>query len=149
MVSSMMESVWYLDSGSSFHMTDDKELFSELEDTDLKMHIEMGDDGKYSVTGVGTINFQRDHEAPLTLKNVMHVPILTKNLVYVAILEDRGYDVMFFKGKELLRHIATSQVKKIGIQVQNLYKIEVDDCVDFSSKAEKMLSQDVGELWYR
>ena len=32
MVSSMMGSVWYLDLGASFHMTSDKELFSELEE---------------------------------------------------------------------------------------------------------------------
>ena len=31
MVSSALGSVWYLDSGSSFHMTGDKELFSDLE----------------------------------------------------------------------------------------------------------------------
>ena len=43
-----MGSVWYLDSGVSFHMTGDKELFSNLEEKDLQMHIEMGDDGRYS-----------------------------------------------------------------------------------------------------
>ena len=41
-----MGSVWYLDSGASFHMTGDKELFSDLEKKDLQMHIEMGDDGR-------------------------------------------------------------------------------------------------------
>ena len=45
MVSSAMGSVWYLDSGTSFHMTRDKEIFSDLEEKDLEMHIEMGDDG--------------------------------------------------------------------------------------------------------
>jgi len=35
MVSSMMGSVWYLDSGFSFHMTSNKELFSNLEEKDL------------------------------------------------------------------------------------------------------------------
>jgi hypothetical protein len=45
MYSSAFGSVWYLDSGSSFHMTGDKEFFSELEERDLKMHIDMGDDG--------------------------------------------------------------------------------------------------------
>ena len=45
LVSSCMGSVWCLDSGASFHMTGDKELFSELEEKDLQMHIEMGDDG--------------------------------------------------------------------------------------------------------
>ena len=40
-----MGSVWYLDSGASFHMTGDKDLFSDLEEKDFQMHIEMGDDG--------------------------------------------------------------------------------------------------------
>ena len=96
-------------------MTNDKELFSELEEKDLKMHIEMGDDGKYRITSLGTITFQREHATPLTLKNVMHVPGLTKKLVSIAMLEDRGYDVIFSKGKDFIRHIATGQVKKIGI----------------------------------
>lgn len=83
-------------------MTGDRELFSELEEKDLKMHIEMVDEGKYSVTGVGTITFQREPATPLTLKNVMHVPGLMKNFVYVSMLEDRGYDVIFFKGKAFI-----------------------------------------------
>jgi hypothetical protein len=45
MASSALGSVWYLDSGASFHMMGDKDLFSDLEDKDLKMHIGMGDDG--------------------------------------------------------------------------------------------------------
>ena len=35
MVSSALGSMWYLDSGASFHMTGDKELFSDLEEKDL------------------------------------------------------------------------------------------------------------------
>jgi hypothetical protein len=45
MSSSASRSVWYFDSGASFHMTGDKEFFNDLEERDLKMHIEMGDDG--------------------------------------------------------------------------------------------------------
>jgi hypothetical protein len=45
MASSASRSVWYLDSGSSFHMTRDRESFSDLEEKDLRMHIAMGDDG--------------------------------------------------------------------------------------------------------
>jgi len=49
MASSMMGSVWYLDNGASSHMIGDKELFSDLEEKDLQMHIDMGDDGKHNV----------------------------------------------------------------------------------------------------
>ena len=45
MVSSALGFVWYFDSGSSFHMTGDKEIFSDLEEKDLQIHIEMSDDG--------------------------------------------------------------------------------------------------------
>ena len=58
LVSSCMGLVWYLDSGASFHMTGDKELFSDLEEKDLQMHIEMGNDGWYSMTGIGTITLR-------------------------------------------------------------------------------------------
>jgi len=39
-------------------MTGDKNLFIALEEKDLKMCIEMGDDKRYSVSGVGTVAFQ-------------------------------------------------------------------------------------------
>ena len=64
MVSSVMGSVWYFDSGASFHMTRDKEIFSSLEEKDLQMHIKMVDDGWYSATGIGTITFQRESGKP-------------------------------------------------------------------------------------
>eukprot|EP00253_Pinus_taeda_P029923 PITA_29923 len=149
MVSSIMGSVWYLNSGASFHMTGDKELFSDLEEKYLQMHIEMGDDGKYSVTRLGMITFQREHRAPLILNNVIYAPGMKKNLVSISMLEDRGYDVTFSKGKAFLRHIATDQVKKIGIQVKNLYKLEVEECVALRTKEERVQKQDVGELWHR
>ena len=57
MASSALGSVWYLDSGTSFHMTGDKESFIDLEEKYLRMHIEMGDDGRYNATGIGTITF--------------------------------------------------------------------------------------------
>ena len=66
------------------------------------MHIDMGDNGKYSSTSIGTITFQRELSKPFQLKYVMNVLGLNKNLVSVAMLEDRGYDVVFSDGKYFL-----------------------------------------------
>jgi len=52
-----MMGMWYLDSGASFHMNNNKEFFSDLEEKDLQMHIKIGDDGRYSVIEIGTIIF--------------------------------------------------------------------------------------------
>ena len=64
LVSSTMGLVWYLDSGASFHMMGDNELFSDLEEKYLQMHIEMGDDGRYSTTIIGTTTFERELGKP-------------------------------------------------------------------------------------
>ena len=69
------------------------------------------------------------------MTDVKYVPGLKKNLVSVAMLKEKGYDVVFSKGKAFLKHIATGQTKRIGIQVNNLYKLEVDDCAALSTKA--------------
>ena len=130
-------------------MMGDKNLFSALEEKYLQMRIEMGDNGKYYVSGEGKVLFQREHGTPLTMTDVMYVPGLKKNLVSISLLEDKGYDVVFSKGKVFLRHIGTGQTKRIRIQVKNIYKLEVDDYVSLSSKEEMLQSQDVGELWHR
>ena len=56
-VSSALGLGWYFDSGASFHMTGDVNLFSDLVEKDLQMHVELGDDGRYSATDIGTITF--------------------------------------------------------------------------------------------
>ena len=65
MVSSMIVSGWFLDSGASFHMTGDKGLFSTLEEKDLQILIAMGNDEKYSVSGVGMVIFRGSMELAL------------------------------------------------------------------------------------
>ena len=99
------------------------------------MHIEMGDEGQYNAIEIGTITFQRHSGKPFQLKDLMHVPGLKKNLVSVAMLEDRGYDVVFSEGKAFLRHKTIGKTKKIGIRVKNLYKLDVDGCAALMGKA--------------
>ena len=33
--------------------------------------------------------------------------------------------------------------------MKNLYKMEVEECATLSTKAERVQSRDVGELWHR
>ena len=57
MVSSALGSGWYFYSGASFHMTGDVDLFSNLVEKDIQLHVELGDNGRYNVTNIGTITF--------------------------------------------------------------------------------------------
>ena len=56
----------------------------------------------------------------------MYVLGLKKKLIFVVVLEDKGYDVVFSKGKYFPKHVVTQQIKHIGVRVENLYKIQVD-----------------------
>eukprot|EP00253_Pinus_taeda_P013725 PITA_13725 len=80
---------------------------------------------------------------------VMHVPGLKKNLIFVAMLEDKGYDVVFSEGKAFLHSKTTGEIRKIGVRVKNLYQLHVDGCASMACKAEGVVSQDNGELWHR
>lgn len=86
-------------------------IFSDLRGEGSPNAVEMGDDGKYHVSGEGMVVFQREHGTPLTLTDVKYVLGLKKILVSVAMIEDKGYDVVFSQGKVFLRHIGTGQTK--------------------------------------
>ena len=45
MVSSALGSGWYFDSGASFHMMGDVNLFSDSVEKYLQLHVELGDNG--------------------------------------------------------------------------------------------------------
>jgi len=110
----------------------------------------MENDGRYSAMDIGTVTFQRESGSPLTLKDVMYVPGLKKNLFSMAVLlEDHRYDVIFSKGKAFLCHMALGQVKRIRVRVKNLYKLDVEECASLSTKAENMQSRYISELWHR
>ena len=87
--------VWYVESGASCHMKGQKRFFKDLQDGGLNLHIELGDDMQYQAQGVGTVSFQRESGKPLNFADVLYVPGLTKNLISVFTLEDKGFQVKF------------------------------------------------------
>jgi hypothetical protein len=75
------------------------ELFSVLKEDELDLYIEMGNDAKSQAASHGIVTFQRESENPLMVKDVLYVPGLTKKLILVSALEDKGYMVTFQAGK--------------------------------------------------
>ena len=98
--------MWYIDSGASFHMTKNRKSFSHLKEKDMHVQIELGDDGQYVSRRVGIVIFQRDLGNSVHLRDVLYVSGLRQNLVSVATLEDKGYDVIFNRGKAYLQCLA-------------------------------------------
>eukprot|EP00253_Pinus_taeda_P016437 PITA_16437 len=105
----------------------------------------MGDDGRYNMTGIGIVTFERESSSPLRLKDVMFVSGLKKNLVSITTLEDHDYDVIFNKRKAFVRHITMEKLKKIGVLVKNLYKLDVKSVWEVVPRPEE--KSVVGSKW--
>ena len=58
MANTIMRGVLYLENGASFHMTGNKDIFSDCEEKYLKQSIEFGDDERYRTTGIGALPFK-------------------------------------------------------------------------------------------
>ena len=95
MASTTGSNIWYIDSGASSHMTGHKRFFKDLQEGGTGIHVELGDDVRYQAQGVGTVSFERESGKPLSFADVLYVPGLTKNLISVSTLEDKGYQVKF------------------------------------------------------
>jgi len=78
---------WYLNSGASHHMTNAWWLFSNLTERDSNLHVKLGNDAKYAVTGVATIKFLLESRGTLKPKDVLFIPRLKKNLLSLSIIE--------------------------------------------------------------
>ena len=64
--------------------------------------VELGDDTTYKIEGVGSASLQLDLGNVLHIEDILYVPGLKKNLIYVVGLEDKGYKVIFTDRKVLL-----------------------------------------------
>ena len=75
MESTIRSSIWYIDYGASCH----------------NGVVELGDDARYQAEGVATVSFERESRKPLNFADVLYDLKLTKNLISVSTLEDKGY----------------------------------------------------------
>ena len=82
-------------------MTGYRKSLTDLEEKGSSLQVELGDNSKYAVKGVGKTSFQLETGDQLHMSNVLYVPGLKKNLLSISSLEDKGYRVTFVDGKFL------------------------------------------------
>ena len=62
------------------------------------MEVVLGDDTIVIAVGHGIITFQRESMSPMTLRDVLFVPGLKKNLISVSMIKNKGLGVTFLDG---------------------------------------------------
>ena len=80
------EYAWFIDSGASAHMSCNKNWFDEYHDNTDGTHIYLGDNRSHKVQGYGIICVNLPNGQMKQIHNVMYVPGIRKNLIYVSTL---------------------------------------------------------------
>jgi hypothetical protein len=82
---------------------------------------------------------------PLCFADVLYVPGLTKNLISVSILEDKGFEVTFCGGKVYIRPkgLTNKMDKVIGVRSEKVYRLHFEP-----TKALVSSTINLSELWH-
>lgn len=127
LTSSLKNSVksWLVDSRASRHMAGRKELIDDLKEVKFTSQVELGDDASYEIKGIGSVTFHLKSGIILHINDVLYVPGLTKNLISVGVLEDKGHKVLFMEKKAhlWLKDKELSSAIVIGLKEGGLYKV--------------------------
>ena len=89
---------WILDSGASAHMTAHRSWFSSYRTLATPRKIHLGDDGVIDGIGIGTIIVRvrvSDRTSIIRIENVLHVPLISCNLLSIPQLVRNGFDTSF------------------------------------------------------
>ena len=87
--------VWFLDSGASYHICPKRELFTTYRLKDGGS-VSMANGSVCKAVGIGSVRIRTDDGKICTIKDVRHVPQLTKNLISLSLLDSKGFS---FKGE--------------------------------------------------
>ena len=114
---------WWIDTGATRHICDDKNLFSEYKHMDDGEKLYMGNSSASKVEGKGNVLLKFTSGKVVTLTDVLHVPEIRKNLVSGPILSKKGFKLVFESDRFILTK-AGMYVGK-GYSTEGLFKLNV------------------------
>jgi hypothetical protein len=120
------EETWLIDSNASKHMTSKKDTLSCISKKNFSQKVTLGDDYQYPIKGIGESNYKLDSENSITMKDVLYVPGLKKNLLSISALDKKGYRVSFIDGEVLMwaKGETINEAIVIGSEENGLYKLK-------------------------
>ena len=98
----MGNDTWLVDNGSSKHMTCYKDSLSCLVQKESSHKVMLGDDSQYPIKGIGEASYKLYFGKPVKMKDVIYVPGLKKNIIFIYPLDKKGFKVDFVDGKFLM-----------------------------------------------
>jgi hypothetical protein len=127
-------------------MTGKKNTLSCISEKKFSQKVTLGDDYQYPIKGIGESNYKLDSENSITMKDVLYVPGLKKNLLSISTLDKKGYRVSFIDGEVLMWDKGETLNEAIIIRSEEngLYKLKGHPETAMTDAIEKSC-----ELWHR
>ncbi|KAJ4710008.1 Retrovirus-related Pol polyprotein from transposon TNT 1-94 [Melia azedarach] len=138
--------VWILDSGASYHICPRREWFTTYEQVDGG-NISMANSSICKPVGIGSIKIRTHDGKFCTLNNVRHVPLMTKNLISLSMLDNKGFS---FQGEGGVLHVCKgSNVVLKGVKRGTLYFLQGSTLSSSVAVASLEIDKDnMTKLWH-
>ena len=106
-------------------MAGNKDFLETFKELKVTSQVELGDDANYEIKGFGSVSFHLDYGDSLHFEDVLFVPGMTKNMILVGVIEEKGHRVVFMEKKALLwfKDSDLSSAITIGVKEGGFYKV--------------------------
>jgi hypothetical protein len=133
---------WWIDLAATRHITRDREFFVDFKEKAVGEHkVYMGNNTYSDVLDEGKCKIFVKRSI-VVLHNVLYVSNIRRNIIYVPVLDGKGYGIKFKFGKV---YISKWNVSVKGIKIENMYLLKVDNKVPISQYS--YVSKDSSFLW--
>ena len=82
---------WWIDTSTTRYVCSDKKMFSTFEPTETGEKVFMGNSTTSEIKGQGKVVLKMTYGKEVTLKNVLYVPKIHKNLVSGSLLNNMDF----------------------------------------------------------
>ena len=86
---------WFIDNGSSHHLTRLREVFLSFIEIDSYFYVGSRTKTRHKEKEIGTVRFQLEDGGFMVIEHMLYVSELSVNLLSVLSFEDRGYGITF------------------------------------------------------
>uniref|UniRef100_A0A2N9FQW6 CCHC-type domain-containing protein n=1 Tax=Fagus sylvatica TaxID=28930 RepID=A0A2N9FQW6_FAGSY len=116
---------WWVDSAATRHIARNCELFVDLKEKQLGEHrVYMGNNTYSNVLGERRCKFSIG-DSVIVLNNVLYVPSIRRNLIFVLVLDEKGFEVKMKSGRVF---ISKDDISVSGVKVDDMTNLKVWGC---------------------
>jgi hypothetical protein len=118
LMAELTTNIWWVDSVATRHIIRSHKFFVNFKGKPIGEHkVYMGNNTYSDVLGEGKCKFSVNGSI-IVLYNVLYVPSIHRNIIYVFILYDKGYSIKF---KSRNGYMSRGNISIKGTKVDNMY----------------------------